>query len=65
VTQDDVAKKIPSGPDVEKYVEKVKQYADGGFTHLSLHQIGPEQEGFFRFYQSRLLPALKGVMSVE
>lgn len=65
VTEDDIAKTIPSGPEVERYVDKIKRFVEGGFTHLALHQIGPEQEGFFRFYQTRLLPALKSAVSVE
>lgn len=59
VTEDDVAEKVPHGPGVEQYVEALKAFADVGFTHLYLHQIGPDQEGFFRFYEHELGPAVK------
>jgi len=29
------------------------------FDHVSLHQIGPDQEGFFNFYQREVLPRLQ------
>ena len=31
-----------------------------GYTHVYLHQIGPDQEGFFRFWQDELEPQLVG-----
>jgi hypothetical protein len=27
-------------------------------VHVYVHQIGPDQEGFFRFYEERILPEL-------
>ena len=30
-----------------------------GYDHLYFHQIGPDQEGFFRFRDDELGPALK------
>jgi G6PDH family F420-dependent oxidoreductase len=57
VTRDHVAK-APHGPDVEPYVEMVRAYADAGYDELYLTQVGPDQEGFFRFLERELLPAL-------
>jgi len=31
---------------------------DAGFTQVYVHQIGPDQEGFFRFYEREVLPRL-------
>ncbi len=36
----------------------VRKYADAGYTHIWMHQIGPDQEGFLRFCETELLPAL-------
>lgn len=58
VTLDDVAQKVVCGPDVSSHVGLVRKYADAGYTHVYLHQIGPDQEGFFRFCARELLPAL-------
>jgi coenzyme F420-dependent glucose-6-phosphate dehydrogenase len=58
VTPDDLAEKVPMGPDPEQYVEQVKAFVDAGFTHVYLHQIGPDQEGFFDFFRRELAPRL-------
>jgi len=58
VSEDDVAESVSCGPDVEPIVEVVRQYIDAGYDHLYFHQIGPDQEGFFRFWKERLQTAL-------
>ena len=55
-TADQVAKKVVCGPDPEKYLEMIKKYADAGYDHIYLHQVGPDQEGFFKFYETELAP---------
>ena len=60
VTPDQVAEKVVCGPDPEKYLDKIRAFADAGFTHVYLHQVGPDQEGFFRFARRELLPAFAG-----
>jgi coenzyme F420-dependent glucose-6-phosphate dehydrogenase len=49
---------LPAGPDPEPYLESIREYADAGFTHVYLHQIGRDQEGFFRFWRDELQPHL-------
>jgi G6PDH family F420-dependent oxidoreductase len=58
VTEDEIADSIPVGPDVERYLESVREYRDAGFDRLYFHQIGRDQEGFFRFWESELRPRL-------
>jgi G6PDH family F420-dependent oxidoreductase len=60
ITEDDIAF-IPCGPDVEVHVRSIRQFADAGFTHVHVTQIGPDQEGFFRFFERELRPALEGI----
>jgi coenzyme F420-dependent glucose-6-phosphate dehydrogenase len=60
VTEDDVAEKIVCGPDADRYFEQIEAYADAGFDHVYLHQVGPDQESFFRFAQEQLLPRYAG-----
>jgi G6PDH family F420-dependent oxidoreductase len=56
VTEDDVAKRVVCGPDPEAYVERIDEYLDAGYTHIYLHQVGADQDGFIRFCESELLP---------
>jgi len=56
VTEDDVAKRVVCGPDPEAYAERIDEYVDAGYTHVYLHQVGTDQEGFLRFCARELLP---------
>jgi hypothetical protein len=56
VTEDDVAEAVVCGPDPEDYANGIDEYLDAGFTHVYLHQVGADQEGFIRFCESELLP---------
>jgi coenzyme F420-dependent glucose-6-phosphate dehydrogenase len=47
---------LPLGPDVDAYLEEIKGYDEAGYTHVCIHQIGPDQEGFLQFAKSELLP---------
>jgi G6PDH family F420-dependent oxidoreductase len=58
VTEEMVASKVVCGPDPAKHLEKIKSYADAGFDYVYVHQVGPDQEGFFRFYEGEVLPKL-------
>jgi hypothetical protein len=39
----------------------VREFVDAGYDHVYLHQVGPDQEGFLRFAETELLPALEDV----
>jgi coenzyme F420-dependent glucose-6-phosphate dehydrogenase len=56
VREDDVADSVVCGPDPEAHLEAIRAYADAGYDHVYVHQVGPDQEGFFRFYQDHVLP---------
>lgn len=59
VTVDDVARAVVCGPSVDEHVKALRAYEDAGFDHVYVHQVGPDQDGFFRFYGSEVLPALR------
>jgi G6PDH family F420-dependent oxidoreductase len=59
VTLETSTEHTPVGPDVEPYVAAVKRCVDAGFDHIGLHQIGPDQDGFLRFWERELSPALE------
>jgi G6PDH family F420-dependent oxidoreductase len=56
VEPSDLEGKVTMGPDPDKHLAAVEQYARAGFDHVFVHQIGPDQEGFVRFYEREILP---------
>jgi coenzyme F420-dependent glucose-6-phosphate dehydrogenase len=59
VPEDDVVATIVCGPDDQEHLENIRKFIDAGYDHVWIHQIGPDQEGFFRFYQDKVLPKLR------
>jgi G6PDH family F420-dependent oxidoreductase len=57
VTDAEIAQAIVCGPDPERHRTAIDAYVDAGFDHVYVHQIGPDQEGFLRFYEREILPA--------
>src|SRR3954454_2016665 len=58
VREDDVAEGIPCGDDLDAVLEAAKEYADAGFTHLALVQIGGDQQRpFLEWSRTTLMPA--------
>ncbi len=60
VTVEQAAEGTPCGPDPEPVLEQVRSWEEAGFDHLSFHQVGPDQDGFFRFWEDELRPRLTG-----
>lgn len=59
VTEDKIAEFIVCGNDPQRHLEQIHKYIDAGFDHIYIHQIGPDQEGFFNFYGEQILPRLR------
>ena len=53
-SRDQATKGTPCGPDPERYEAEFRSYVDAGFDEVAITQIGPDKEGFFRFYESEL-----------
>ncbi len=58
VTVEMATENTPCGPDPEPVLEQVREWEQAGFDHILLHQVGSDQEGFFRFWQEELAPKL-------
>lgn len=58
VGEDDVARAVVCGPDPERHLQAIAEFAAAGFDHVYVHQVGPDQEGFFDFYEREILPRL-------
>ncbi len=59
VDEDSVTGSVPCGPDPDQHVASLRAYVDAGYDELYIHQIGPDQEGFLRFYADEVLPQLR------
>jgi coenzyme F420-dependent glucose-6-phosphate dehydrogenase len=58
-TKEGVAEKIACGPDKDRHLEEIRSMIEAGFDHVYIHQVGPDQESFFRFYEQEILPELR------
>ena len=64
VSEEEATKSTPCGPDITaELLESVGKYIDAGYDHLYFHQIGPDQDGFFRFWEREFQPALSSAVS--
>ncbi|HEU4322712.1 MAG TPA: TIGR03557 family F420-dependent LLM class oxidoreductase [Roseiflexaceae bacterium] len=59
VTEEALAQEVVCGPDAERHVAEIQKYLDAGYDHVYVHQIGPDQEGFFECYRRHVLPRLQ------
>jgi coenzyme F420-dependent glucose-6-phosphate dehydrogenase len=58
VDEHTVMSQVVCGPDPDKYLEEIHSFRKAGFDHVYIHQVGPDQEGFFRFYERTIAPRL-------
>lgn len=58
VTEEQVAEKIVCGAHPNNHLARIREFVDAGFDHVHVHQVGDDQESFFRLYESEILPRL-------
>lgn len=61
VDEETIAEAIACGPDPEHHLDVIRRFADAGYDHVFVHQVGPDQEGFFRFYEREVLPRVSSL----
>lgn len=59
VRPDDFGDDVALGPDPERHLQVIRSYVDAGFDHVYVHNVGPDQEGFIRFYEREILPQVE------
>jgi len=59
ISEDDLAESVICGNDPDRHIEEIEKYAEAGYDHVWIHQIGPEQDGFFGFYEKEIIPKLR------
>jgi coenzyme F420-dependent glucose-6-phosphate dehydrogenase len=58
VSEGDATETVVCGPDPDAHIGEIRKFADAGYDHIWIHQIGPDQDGFFDFYAEQVLPKL-------
>ena len=56
VTPEMVAADVLCGPDPGPVIAAIDEAVDAGVDHVYLHQVGPDQAGFLRFWSDDLAP---------
>ena len=57
---DDIVEPVALGPDPKRHLDLIASYAKAGFNQILVHQIGPDQNGFLRFYEKEVMSAVEG-----
>lgn len=57
VSEEDVADLVVCGPDPDDHVEMIQRFVDAEFDHVTVHQVGPQQEAAIEFYEEEVLPS--------
>jgi coenzyme F420-dependent glucose-6-phosphate dehydrogenase len=55
---DELEDALVVGNDPDEFREEIEKYDKAGYTHVYVHQVGPDQDGFLEFARSELLPRL-------
>ena len=50
-------KRIDDQPTISR--EMIREAERTGYTHVCVHQVGPDQEGFLDFYEREVLPRFR------
>jgi coenzyme F420-dependent glucose-6-phosphate dehydrogenase len=58
VSEDDVCGSVACGPDPDKHIAAINKFLEAGYDHVTIHQIGPDQDSFLTFYKQEILPRL-------
>ena len=57
--EEDIAESLVCGPDPERHRAAIQEYVEAGYDHIYIHQIGPNQDSFFDFYEREVLPSFR------
>ena len=55
VDEGTIAEVVVCGPEPEAHIAMIETYAEAGFDHVYVHQVGPDQEAFLDFYGRQIL----------
>ena len=55
LSEDQIAEAVICGPDADRHRAAIAEFEQAGFDHVYVHQVGPDQGGFLRFYEREIL----------
>jgi coenzyme F420-dependent glucose-6-phosphate dehydrogenase len=55
VGEEQVAEAVVCGPDADRHRAAIDEFEQAGFDHVYVHQVGPDQAGFLRFYEQEII----------
>ena len=56
VSEEMATKNIVCSTGADEHIDMIKKYAEAGYTHVSIHQIGTDHSRFFELYEKEVLP---------
>ena len=59
VSEEQVCERVLCRNDPEAHIARIREFVDAGFDHVHVHQVGADQETFFRFYEREVLPRMR------
>jgi G6PDH family F420-dependent oxidoreductase len=63
VSKDKIADTMPCGPDPQRHMESLREFAQAGYDEVYVNQIGPDQEAFFDGWGEHVLPAARAELA--
>jgi hypothetical protein len=42
-----------------RHLAAIRRAERAGYDHVCVHQVGPDQDGFIRFFEAEVLPRLR------
>jgi coenzyme F420-dependent glucose-6-phosphate dehydrogenase len=61
VGEEEIGAEVVCGPDPERYLAAIAEFAEAGYDHVYLHQVGPDQEGFLEQWDAVLKAELRRI----
>jgi coenzyme F420-dependent glucose-6-phosphate dehydrogenase len=58
VRPEDVRESVLCSADPKAHLAKIREFSDAGYDHVCVHQIGPDQDRFFDFYEKEVIQRL-------
>lgn len=59
VDREEVGARFSCGPSPDPFLDALRAYEEAGYDEVFLTQVGPDQDGFLRFWDRELRPALR------
>ena len=59
VTEEMIGESVPCGPDMDRHLAALQEFADAGFDELYVQQVGTRHEEFFDVYAREVLPRFR------